>query len=160
MADLPEIRKALFKLPNPVAVLAVNDDGELNGMIASWITQVSFDPPRILIAIHPSRYTHQMLHSAGNFTLNLLAEGQEDRVSQFKLKGGARMSKFSGLQMVEGRNNQPYLPDSAAVFHCRLVDVIEGGDHTMFIGEVLEALDSDRTPLSTTSLGKGYTGQA
>ena len=159
MPEQSKIAKALAMLPNPVAVLIVKDQDETNGMIASWITQVSSDPPRILVAVHPSRYTHAMIHSAGFFTLNLLAQGQEDRVPQLKLKGGKREEKFAGLEVAQGPNDQPYLPDSAAVFFCKLADVLEAGDHTLFVAEVTAAQSNDAAPLSTTTLGKAYSGR-
>ena len=159
MPDEKTIVQSLLKLPNPVAVLLVNDHGEQNGMIASWITQVSADPPQVLVAVHPDRYTHAMLHSAGYFTLNLLTESQADRVPRFKLKGEERPQKFEGMELVVNENGQPYLPDSAAVYHCKLTDVVETGDHTLFVGQVLAADLTDATALSTISLGKGYTGR-
>lgn len=159
MPQQVRIINALSKLPNPVAVLLVNDQQERNGMIASWMTQVSYDPPQILVAVRPNRYTHAMLHAAGFFTLNLLQEDQADRVSQFKLKGDARDEKFAQLEVAEDANGQPYLPDSAAVFHCRVVQVVETGDHTLFVGEVLDAGSSDARGLSTITLGKGYSGR-
>lgn len=158
MSEMVQIRKALATLPNPVAVLTVNDDGEYNGMIASWITQISFDPPKVLVAVHPSRYTHQMITSVGAFNLNLITDEQSDLVAKFKSRDDSKMSKFAGLTVVEGPGNQPYLPDSAAVLHCRLTETLDVGDHTLFIGEVYEATLGKGTPASTTSLGKSYSG--
>jgi flavin reductase (DIM6/NTAB) family NADH-FMN oxidoreductase RutF len=154
------IQKALLKLPNPVAVLTVNDDGEKNGMVASWITQVSHEPPQVLVAVHPSRYTHQMLLSSGRFALNLLSDDQADRVGAFKIKGGLHEEKFEAFTTTEDAENTPYLADSAAVLLCKLVHTAETGDHTLFIGEVESALLGDGNPLSTITLGKGYSGRA
>lgn len=159
MADIANIRKALIALPNPVAALLVNDNGEKNGMIASWITQVSFDPPKVLVAVHPDRYTHSLIHSAGHFTLNLISEDQAGRVPRFKLKGDAKEEKFAGLNILTNQAGQPYIADSAAVLHCKLTDVLEAGDHTLFVGEVVDGLVTGGRPMSTITLGKGYTGQ-
>ena len=159
MPDMINIRKALITLPNPVAALLVNDGGEKNGMIASWITQVSFDPPKVLVAVHPDRYTHAMIHSAGYFTLNLLSDDQAERVPRLKLKGDAREEKFSGLNIQTNSDGQPFIADAAAVLHCKLSDVLDAGDHTLFIGTVTDGQVSDARPISTITLGKGYTGQ-
>lgn len=160
MPDQIEIERALLTIANPVAVLIVKDGDEINGMIASWITQVSYDPPMVLIGVHPSRYTHHMLQSVGKFTLNLLAQGQEDLVAQFKLKGGARDEKILGLKTGEGENEQPYLKDCAAVLECTVIQSYDMGDHTLFIGEVTNAGVSEKKPLTTISLGKGYLGKS
>ena len=159
MNKMTFVRKALSLIPNPIAVLALNDGNEFNGMIASWITQISFDPPKILVAIHPNRHTHRMMSKAGFFTINLLAKGQEDRVSRFKIKGEQSKRKFDGLDVATNSNDQPYLPDSAAVLHCRLCEILEVGDHSLFVGEVTDGTVSDLTPLTTTSMGIFYVGQ-
>jgi len=157
--DMVNIRSALSLTPNPVAVLGCNDGKEKNAMIASWITQVSFDPPQILVAVHPARRTHKIIENSKAFTINLLAQGQEGRIGRFKLKGKMRQEKFNGLEIKMDDNNQPYLPDSAAVLLCKLVNVFKAGDHTLFVGEVVGGFETGAAPLTTTSMGISYSGQ-
>ena len=159
MPESAEIQEALLKIPNPVAVLSVTDGEEVNGMIASWVTQISANPPQVLVAVKPTRYSHDMIASAGYFVLNLLREDQKGSVPQFKLKGDARDEKYKGIATAKDSHGQVYLTDAAATLHCRVVKQVSAGDHTLFIGEVTEGHANGAVALSTISYGKGYSGK-
>lgn len=154
-----QISAAIAMIPSPVAALTVAHGKERNGMIASWLTPVSGDPPQVAVAVRHNRFSHHLIENAGYFVLNILAEEQRKLVPQFKLKGSDREAKFADLPVETDDHGQPYLPDSAAVLHCRLDQQVQTGDHTLFIGTVWRASWQNAKPMTTLSLGKSYSGK-
>lgn len=153
-----QFRDTLIRLHNGIYILSVDDDGERNAMPVSWVSQVSFDPPIVMVAVHPSRYTHHMLESAGSFAINLLRRDQAELVPRFKLKGEDRPKKFEGLKIAAGVTGAPLLEDAAGYIECEIVKVYDPGDHTLFFGRVVDARlnDPDAAVLSVDQYGKSY----
>lgn len=158
MTDPARIQAALTSIPGPVAALTVAKGSERNGMTVSWFAPVSKDPPLLMVAVRNDRYTRKLIEEARHFVVNLFAEDQGNRVGAFKLTGPDRERKFDGLDVGKDDWGQPFVRDSAAVLHCRLERTVSDGDHTMFVGRVLDATARDVAPMTTRSLGKGYAG--
>ena len=83
-------------------------------------------------------------HNAAYFAVHVLSAEQEALSTQFATKG---VDKFAGLPVGRGPDDIPLLQDCAARFVCRTAHRHEGGDHVIFVGEVLEFLHSERSPL-------------
>ena len=77
------IKQALESIPYGVSVVTVGQGGVENGLTVSWFSQVSFNPPMIMIAVDSKHYSIEFLHSTKNFTLNLLGEDQKDLAGHF-----------------------------------------------------------------------------
>ena len=114
----------------------------INGMIASWVSQVSYDPLLIMVAVHPNRYSHHLIDKSGCFALHALSAGQSDFLDRFK--GSDPKAKFSSLQWQRGRTGCPILKECRAYFECKVTADYAPGNHTLFLGEVLEAQILDR----------------
>jgi flavin reductase (DIM6/NTAB) family NADH-FMN oxidoreductase RutF len=110
---------------------------EINGMIASWVSQVSYDPLLIMAAVHTHRYSHHLIEKGGCFALHVLARGQADFLKRFK--GPDRQAKFSALQWDRGTTGSPVLKDCMAYFEGRVVDQFSPGNHTLFFAEIVDA---------------------
>lgn len=158
MSDADTIQAALKTIPSPIAALTVAKGNERNGMIVSWFTPVSKDPAQVAVAVRHDRYCRKLVGEAQHFTLNVLAEDQVNRVGSFKLVGPDRERKFDGLDVGKDDWGQPYVTDSAAVLHCKVVRTLSDGDHTVFVGQVLDASSRDVAPMTTLTLGKSYDG--
>jgi flavin reductase (DIM6/NTAB) family NADH-FMN oxidoreductase RutF len=78
------------------------------------------------------------------FTVNFLSEGQEEISRRFATKG---IDKFAGLQWHAGRNGAAIIDGALAHVECRISQCYEGGDHTIVIGEILEASATGERPL-------------
>jgi flavin reductase (DIM6/NTAB) family NADH-FMN oxidoreductase RutF len=109
----------------------------INGMIASWVSQVSYDPLLIMVAVHPNRYSHTLIANSGCFALHVLTADQSNLLGRFK--GPDPNAKFSSIQWQPGRTGCPILEDCMAYFECRVTAEYTPGNHTLFLGEVLEA---------------------
>ena len=129
----------------------------INGMIASWVSQVSFDPPLIMVAVHPNRYSHELLKNSGRFALHILARGQKDLLPRFK--GPDPASKFSSIAWHDGVTGCPVLEDCIGSLECRIRQTLAPGNHTLFIGEVVDTVfNGEKPPLSTLDYEGCYTG--
>ena len=141
-----------------IYVLTVCHRDTINGMIASWVSQVSYDPPLVMVAVHPNRFSHRLIQKSGTFCLHLLRRNQKDLLARFK--GPDPEAKFAGLAWWKGKTGCPVLKDCLGYLECTVRAMQQPGNHTLFIGEVIEAQLFDREePLSTLDYEGRYTGR-
>jgi len=129
--------QALGTMTYGIYVLTSFYKEEINGMIASWVSQVSYDPLLIMVAVHTNRYSHHLIEKSGCFALHVLGRDQADLLKRFK--GPDSNSKFSSLQWGRGITGSPVLEDCLACFEGRVVDKFSPGNHTLFVAEVVDA---------------------
>jgi flavin reductase (DIM6/NTAB) family NADH-FMN oxidoreductase RutF len=150
--------EALGKMTYGIYVLTTFYDDKINGMIASWVSQISYDPPLIMAAIHPNRYSHHLIEQNGSFALHVLAKDQADFLSRFK--GDDPAGKFEGIQWSKGKTGCPILKDCVAFFECTAIAAYTPGNHTVFIAEIVDATRfSDQRPLITLDYQGQYLGK-
>jgi len=151
--------QALGKMTYGIYVLTTHYKEEMNGMIASWVSQVSYDPLLIMVGVHPNRYSHHLIEQSGCFALHVLDKKQTQFMSRFK--GPDPQTKFSSLQWEKGKTGCPILRDCIAYLDCRLKTSYAPGNHTLFIGEVVDGqIFSHGDPLSTTDYDGVYLGRS
>jgi flavin reductase (DIM6/NTAB) family NADH-FMN oxidoreductase RutF len=150
--------KALGKMTYGIYVLTTSYKDEINGMIASWVSQISYDPPLVVAAIHPNRYSHHLIEQSGSFALHVLANDQAAFLSRFK--GADPRGKFGGIQWTKGKTGCPILNDCVAVIECTVIAAYTPGNHTLFVGEIVDAKQfSDQHPLTTLDYEGQYLGR-
>ena len=141
----------LFRsLSNGVYIVTVEDQGQFNGVTTPWVTQLSYDPPMVMVALSPLRKCHEMITNSGQFAVNVLASGQVDVASRFGLTTGREMDKFEGVVPERTPAGNPLLANVVAYIDCELVKTVAVGDHSLFVGEVIgaEVLDLTLSPLT------------
>lgn len=149
---------ALGKMTYGIYVLTSAHDREINGMIASWVSQVSYDPLLVLVGVHPNRYSHRLISQSGAFALHGVAKDNASLLKTFK--GPDPAAKFAGLPWKPGKTGSPILTDCVAFVECEVRARYEPGNHTLFIGEVIDGdLVSDATPLTTADYAGQYLGK-
>ena len=149
---------ALKKITTGIYIVTSKQGSEVNGMVASWISQVSFSPPLVMVAIKQGRRSHLMIEKGMVFGVNILRKEQKGMVSIFK---GAIESekKFSNIPFETKKTGAPIIKDALAFLDCKLTSMVTSGDHTIFIGEVLEGgVIKEGTPLSSNDLENIYGG--
>ncbi|QJA06906.1 flavin reductase [Thermosulfurimonas marina] len=119
-----------------VYVITVRHGDKINGMTAAWVSQVSFRPRLLAVAIAPERYTYQLLKESGTFCINVLGEDQVDLARHFGFKSGRDTDKFAGIPYLNALKGSPVLKSAIAYFECDVVSTCEVGDHVLFVGEV------------------------
>lgn len=129
---------AFRMMTNGVYVVTTRLKDRTNGMTAAWVTRVSFSPPLIVVSIGRERFSHDLIKESGFFAINILREGQEGLGRHFGLRSGRHVDKFSGMDYFTLRTGSPILPDTAGYLECKLFSLYEAGDHTLFVGEVID----------------------
>ena len=112
--------------------------GELTGaMLADWVSQATFTPPGLTIAVAKDRAIESLMHSGDNFVLNILAEGKHLGLMKHFLKPfGPGEDRFAGVATQEAENGCPILSDSLAYLECTVENRMECGDHWLVYGVV------------------------
>ena len=151
--------KALGDMTYGIYVLTSFYKEEINGMIASWVSQVSYDPLLIMVAVHPNRYSNGLIAKSGFFALHTLAKEQSDFLNRFK--GSDPRAKFSSIQWQRGRTGCPVLAECMSYFECKVKAQYTPGNHTLFLFEVREARRiAGRDALSTLDYDGVYLGKS
>jgi len=130
-----EFRSALSRFASGVTVVTTKDSsGKLYGITVSAFCSVSLEPPLILICIEKDTGSHHAFEQSRVFVVNILRENQQHISDHF---ASPLEDKFSsGISYRSGIEDLPVLEDALANLECRLRYSHEGGDHTIFVGEV------------------------
>ncbi len=131
-----------------VTVITTGRDGYYHGMTANAFATVSLEPALVLVCVDKTAHTYPVLDSSGAFNVNILAEDQQEVSRLFANKELQESHGLSGMDFHIGVNGVPVLASCLAYMQCRVVARYDGGDHTIYIGEVEEAdLGKDGAPL-------------
>ena len=140
-----EFRGALSVYATGVTVVtAVGQQGP-SGATANAVTSLSLDPPMMLACLDRGSRTLTSVRAQGRFGVNALAAGQAELARSFSAKG-AESAKWKGVEWTE-RQGLPWLEGALVWVACELRDLIDGGDHLILTGNVLEAEASEGPPL-------------
>ena len=143
--DKEAFRSALGSFVSGVTVVTTRDDSRPHGLTVSAFSSLSLDPPLVLICIDKKTVSYDALTRSGAFAINILADDQENISRQFASRVP---DKFQDIAYYEGANKVPVLEGTVASIECLIVQAYEGGDHTIFIGEVHSSVTRERRPLS------------
>ncbi len=125
----------------------------MHGMTVSAFTEVSLDPPLVIICADKSSNTLPLIEEGHVFAVNVLARDQEALSNKFASKED-EWQRFDDLEGDEGSTGAPLLRGTVANLDCRVVHAHDHGDHVLVVGEVVEVRVSDRKPL--LYFGGGY----
>ena len=144
--EAAEFRRVLGHFVTGVTVLTTRDaSGDPVGLTANAFASLSLDPPLVLACIDRSSHTHDLIAAAGFFAVNVLAEGQE-RISR-RFAADEPQPRFEGIAWRDEVTGAPVLDDVLAWVDCRVHHTCDGGDHTIYVGEVLAADAREGVPL-------------
>jgi flavin reductase (DIM6/NTAB) family NADH-FMN oxidoreductase RutF len=140
-----EFRTALSRFPSGVTVVTTRDaGGRAHGLTVSAFCSLSLEPPRVLICVEKTTGSHQALFESRAFVVNMLSAGQRDISERF---ASLVDNKFDETDLELGIDRIPVLLGCIATLECRLTDSYDGGDHSIFVGEVEKATVHDGDPL-------------
>ena len=146
-------RAALGTFATGVTVITTRGaQGELIGNTVSSFNSVSLDPPLILWSLSRSAYSFKSYLSTDHFAVNVLREGQDELSTRFARSLG---DKWQDIAYETWDTGCPIIPDALAVFECKTAYTYQGGDHVIFVGEVLK-FDFDPQGKPLLFWGGGY----
>ena len=114
----------------------VGADGEANGFTTCWVSQVSFEPQQLVVAVRRDQHTHELMEQGGVFSLNFLDTEQEVLARRFTKPLGPGDGTVGGSVYTTGKTGAPLFEEAFAHLECRVVGKMEAGDHTVYLGEV------------------------
>jgi len=139
------------KFTNSVTIISVKTEQEENMMAAAWIGTVSHAPPQIYVAIHPNRHTHDLIMESKKFGVSILAEDQRELSTYAGTVSGRDENKIDKekFEFFYGeKTGVPLIMDALTCLECEVVNHITTGDHTTFIGEIINNItDETKNPL-------------
>jgi flavin reductase (DIM6/NTAB) family NADH-FMN oxidoreductase RutF len=143
--DTTRFRRLLGAFATGVAVATARDAaGNPAGMTASAIASVSLEPPLLLVCVWEEADFHATIASAAHFGLNILAEDQEALSRRFAID---HQDRFAGCAWHAHATGVPILDGTAGSIICARDADYRAGDHTIFLGRVLDGAVSGRSPL-------------
>jgi flavin reductase (DIM6/NTAB) family NADH-FMN oxidoreductase RutF len=133
-------KTALRMIPYGLYVLtAQRADGSVAAATVNWVTQASFAPPLVAVGVKTDSQAHAVIKETRAFALNVLGKGQQGVAFTFFKPAARDGQRISGEPFRAGTTGAPVLERAAAFVECRLVDTVERGDHSIFVGEVVDA---------------------
>jgi len=141
-----DFRHALSRRASGVAVVTARNGDRIHGMTVSAFTEVSLEPPLVLVCADKASNTLPFIEAGGVFAINILARDQQEISARFASKKNED-KRFDGLEVDTGRTGAPLLRGVAVNIDCRVVAEHDAGDHVLYIGRVEEVRSFDREPL-------------
>jgi len=149
LVTLDEFRDALGRFASGVTVITVERaQAEVHGMTANAFCSVSLRPPLVLVCIDHLAETYLHIRERRQFGVSVLKAEQEALSEFFADPERNHDAAYRlGVQYRPMRSGTPVLQNALANLDCSVVHDYEGGDHTIFVGEVREVIVSEGAPL-------------
>ncbi len=144
----------LAKIPYGVSVVTMGRGGAQveNGLTISWMSQISFKPPMLMVAVDKLHYSVDLLRSTKNFCVNLLGEDQAALAGRFAKQATNRDDKLADVEQRTSESGAAILTGAVAYFDCEVTSIVEAGDHLVVMGQIEDAaMLKERAPLTTAS---------
>jgi len=133
--------KALHSISYGLYVIGSRKGDRINGQTANTVIQVSSEPPTISVCINKENLTHEFIKSSGVFSVSVISQDAPlSFIGHFGFKSGRDMDKFEGIDYKLGETKVPIVLDhTLAYLEARVIQEIDVGTHTIFIGELVGA---------------------
>jgi hydroxymethylglutaryl-CoA lyase len=141
--DNNDFRRAMGQFASGVTVVTSKHGDTPIGVTASSFTSLSLDPPLVLVSLSKRLFTHNVIAESGYFAVNVLSARQLELGMRFAGMRPDITDRFAGLAVTTAVTGSPLLPDSLAWIDCTVWAMYDGGDHTIFVGQVRDLAISD-----------------
>jgi flavin reductase (DIM6/NTAB) family NADH-FMN oxidoreductase RutF len=140
-----QLRQALGRFATGVAVVTTRSPtGKLEGLTVNSFSAVSLDPPLVLWSIQKTAPSFESFRSAGHFAINVLSVDQLKHCQHFSTKSA---DKFLNIEYGSGLEGCPIFEGCVATFECATHDILDEGDHFIFLGRIKRAACGAGDPL-------------
>jgi flavin reductase (DIM6/NTAB) family NADH-FMN oxidoreductase RutF len=159
--DAAAKKTILRHFPYGLYVVTVAHGGEEHGMTANWVTQAAFEPPMVAVAVENTSRTIGMIRDAHYFAISLLSSDQRELAGKLGRSSEQAPQKLKGVRTKPTPvSKTPVLAEAVGWVECRTVASLPSGDHTLVLGEVVEAgvENPAAQPLTLVEAGLTYAG--
>lgn len=133
-------RRVLWAMPYGLYIVTSRAGERRNGMTINYVTQLSFEPKLVGIGVYNGAFTHELITEGRVFALNLVDREDRAIVRKFTrpVEVDAVARTLNGFAYHDGRTGSPVLDQAVGYVDCELRSAVPTGDHTFFIGEVVD----------------------
>lgn len=132
-----DLDKAIGRISGGLYIITTKKGDRSGAMVASWVTQASFDPPGFTVAVAKDRAIESLMQVGDQFVLNILEEGNYQTLMKHFLKRfGPGEDRFAGVDTRTANNGSPILADALAYLECEVVSRMECADHWIVYNKV------------------------
>jgi flavin reductase (DIM6/NTAB) family NADH-FMN oxidoreductase RutF len=142
--DEAAFKFAMSHFASGVTVVTTEHEGKPFGMTVASFASLSLHPPLVLVCIEKIVKTHDAIAAAGKFGVSILRSDQEDVSSRFASRAD---DKFSGIAIRRGGLGIPLIAGALTSLECSVESQVPGGDHTIFVGKVVDVQTTEGAPL-------------
>jgi flavin reductase (DIM6/NTAB) family NADH-FMN oxidoreductase RutF len=134
-------RRVLWTMPSGLYVLGSRAGDRRNGMTINWVTQVSFEPKLLAVAVEREAFTHELLVEGGVFSCNVIDREDRAIVRKFTKPVDVDLDArtLNGFPFHDGATGAPILDQAVGYVDCEVRQTVETGSHTLFVGEIVDA---------------------
>ena len=127
----PDQKKTVLRMiPYGIYVLTADDGkGNISAATVNWVTQTAFAPPLLVVGVKTDSGTYQTVKAANSFALNMLGKDQKSLAFTFFRPADVSDGRLSGQSFRKGTTGAPILIDVPGAMECRVISIIEQGDH-------------------------------
>jgi flavin reductase (DIM6/NTAB) family NADH-FMN oxidoreductase RutF len=137
-----DLKQVLSRWATGVTIVTARAGDRVHGMTVSAFTEVSLDPPLVLVCADKSSDTHEVIAAGRVFAVNILASDQQALSNKFASKKEEHR-RFEGLDCETAGTGAPLIPGAVAVLDCRVAGTYDAGDHVIYLGRVEEVRHRD-----------------
>jgi flavin reductase (DIM6/NTAB) family NADH-FMN oxidoreductase RutF len=143
--DDATFKSAMSHFASGVTVVTTEHDGRQYGLTVASFASLSLHPPLVLVCIETSVKSHDAIAAAGKFGVSILSREQTEISGRFASK--KIDDKFAGVPIDAGELGVPLIGGAICSLSCRVHAQLPGGDHSIFVGEVVDAKTAEGVPL-------------
>jgi flavin reductase len=132
--DSKQQRKIMGQFATGVTIVTTDGEAGPHGLTANAVASLSLDPPLVLVAVEKRAHSLEYIKKNKCFAVNILRLDQEDVSRRFATPGP---KDFTGLNISSASTTAPILTDCLAFVDCLVVEILPGGDHEIFVGEIV-----------------------
>lgn len=138
--DTDAKKTVLRMIPYGIYVLTADDGrGKTGAATVNWVTQSAFAPPLVVVGVKADSAVYAALKSAGGFALNMLGKEHKSLAFAFFKPTKIENGSLSGQAFTRANNGAPILDAALGAVECKVISLVEQGDHHVVVGEVVEA---------------------
>jgi flavin reductase (DIM6/NTAB) family NADH-FMN oxidoreductase RutF len=139
-------KTALRRIPYGLFLLTAKNGEDVASATVNWVTQSSFKPPLVVVGVKQGTHPYDVIKASRSFALHPIGSGQQDVAQTFFGTVPPEGNKLGPLTFRPGVTGSPIINELPAYWECQLREVVEQGDHHVFVGEVVEAGVNNDTP--------------
>lgn len=132
-------KRVLRQITYGLYVASSTADGQMSAGTVNWVSQASFGPPLVMMGVKKDSGLHETMKKSNSFVVNILSEGQKQLAEDFFRPSTVEGNKINGHGFNPGVTGGAVLDEVDNYFECNVTGSIEQGDHSVFVGEVVEA---------------------